>query len=88
MLVAVGTIGKTEEDSSPFKRILSSVNIVVSLLLAVFFGILWTIIDPILEPELRDKVSNVFCFRRCIMAKCLTLKCINKAECSNRCSSV
>ena len=60
MLVVVGSIGNTEEKSSSFKQILSNLNIVVSLLLTAFFGTMWTLIDPILEPELRDKVGDIF----------------------------
>ena len=60
MLVVVGSIGNTEEESSSFKQILSSLNVVVSLLLAAFFVTLWTLIDPILQPELHDKVCDIF----------------------------
>ena len=55
-LYLAGSSDNGEEESASFKQIFSNANIVITLLLTVFIGSLWTIIDPILEPELRDKV--------------------------------
>lgn len=42
--------------TASIKQILKDIKIVASLILGSYSGIIWASVDPILEPELRNKV--------------------------------
>lgn len=61
MIIIIHVVGTTEgndlHQGTPLKYIFCDIDIVCGLVLAAYSGTLWSSIDPILEPELRNKVS-------------------------------
>lgn len=51
-------VGERSDQGAPIsvRAILSDINLVFSLMMATFSAAIWASIDPILEPELRNKV--------------------------------